>query len=65
MLIGVTVWGSYCTVVFTVQPGSMANLPQDIKVWPGLKLQACVKEQGDNIINGLEYEVLGATDQIV
>ena len=45
--------------------GSMANLPQDMHIWPGLKLQACVKEREEHIINGLEYEVLAIGDSIV
>ena len=48
-----------------INHGSMANMPQDMCIWPGLKLQACVKEKETNITNGMEYEVLGFTDQIV
>ena len=43
----------------------MANLPEYMQVWPGLKLQACVKEREEHIINGLEYEVLAIDDSIV
>ena len=48
-----------------VRRGSMANLPQDMHVWPGLKLQAVVKEREEKIVNGLEYEVLRVDDSIV
>ena len=48
-----------------VRPGSMANLPQDMHVWPGIKLQACVKQREQNIVNGLEYEILSTTDTTV
>ena len=48
-----------------VKPGSIANMPQDMYVWPGLKLQACVKQKEQNITNGLEYEVLATTDMVV
>ena len=48
-----------------VKPGSIANMPQDMSVWPGLKLQACVKLREQNIINGLEYEVLATTDATI
>ena len=44
---------------------TMADLPQDMHIWPGLKLQACVKEREEHIINGLEYEVLAVGDRIV
>ena len=43
----------------------MANLPQDMHIWPGLKHQACDKEREEHIINGLEYEVLAIDDIIV
>ncbi len=42
--------------------GSMANLPQTMQIWPGLKLQACVQEKEENITNGMEYEVLSIND---
>ena len=48
-----------------VPKGSMANLPRDMHIRPGLKLQACVKEREEHIINGLEYEVLAIDDSIV
>ena len=48
-----------------VRPGSMANLPQDMHVWPGIKLQACVKQREQNIVYGLEYEILSTTDMTV
>ena len=48
-----------------IKPGSIANMPQNMYVWPGLKLQACVKQRELNIINGFEYEVLSTTDKIV
>ena len=39
----------------------MANRPQPMKVWPGLKLLGCVQVSDEKTTNGMEYEVLGAT----
>ena len=48
-----------------VPKGPMANMPQAMHVWPGLKLQVCVKEREENVVNGLEYEVMSVDDQTV
>ena len=48
-----------------VKRGSMANLPQTMRIWPGIKLQACVKVREANVVNGLEYEVISTTKQNV
>ena len=49
----------------SVPKGPMANLPQDMHIWLGLKLQACVKEREEHLSNGPEYEVLAIGDRIV
>ena len=43
--------------------GAMCNMPQDMWLWPGLKLQACVKDSNENpnVTNGFEYEVMRVT----
>lgn len=48
-----------------IRPGGIAFLPQHMYVWPGLKLQACVKQQETNNVNGFEYEVLNTTGRMV
>ena len=48
-----------------VRRGSMANLPQDMRVWPGLKLLGCVKRSDEKTTNGIEYEVLAVDDRTV
>ena len=48
-----------------VKRGSMANLPQTMRIWPGMKLQACAKVREANVVNGLEYEVVSFTKEKV
>ena len=45
----------------------MANRPQNMFIWVGLKLLACVKDSNKDtrIKNGMEYEVLAFTDSTV
>ena len=45
--------------------GSLANLPQDMSVWPGLKLLGCVKKSDEKTTNGMEYEVMAVDDSTV
>ena len=43
--------------------GAMSNMPQDMWLWAGLKLQSCVKDSNENpnVTNGFEYEVMRVT----
>lgn len=43
----------------------MANQPQIMHTWPGVKLQACATECAENNTNGLEYEKLAIDDRTV
>ena len=43
----------------------MANRPQPMRVWPGLKLLGCVTISDEKTTNGMEYEVLGTTGTTV
>ena len=43
----------------------MANKPQAMRVWLGLKFLGCMKQSDEKTTNGMEYEVLGTTDSTV